>query len=62
MPSKLEYVLDGIKKLSEKEKEEVARILRVKRETKIAMDESALAKTLDVSMGPVANGCPCCGK
>lgn len=62
MPSKFQYVLDGISKLTNAEKEDLLRVLRQKLERKIALDESSLAKSLDVSMGPVATGCPCCGK
>ena len=62
MPSRLEYVLTGIKGLSESEKEKVLDILKLKLEKKIALDENTLAKTLDVSMGPVTSGCPCCGR
>jgi hypothetical protein len=61
MATKLELVLQGVQSLSEAEKIKLREFL-VLRENRRFMTEDALGKSLNVNMGPVATGCPCCGK
>jgi hypothetical protein len=61
MATSLELVIRGYKSLSADDKEKLEEFVKGYVHRSIAMDE-ALTKSLHVSMGPVASGCPCCGR